>query len=95
MDAAAQSEYSPERSWEFELGGKTSWFHDKLSANAALFYTERRIIKLTGSIRLTPTEAYLLNAERAELFGAELELTARPDAGAGYFGDGGLHGREV
>ncbi|HEY3852863.1 MAG TPA: TonB-dependent receptor [Verrucomicrobiae bacterium] len=81
VDAAAQSEYSPERSWEFELGGKTSWFHDKLSANAALFYTQASDYQTYLINPATPTEAYLLNAERAELFGAELELTARPMKG--------------
>ena len=81
MDAASQSQYSPERSWQFELGGKSSWFNDKLSANAALFYTDAENYQTYRINPVDPTEAYLLNAHRAELYGAELELTARPVQG--------------
>jgi iron complex outermembrane receptor protein len=90
VDAASQSQYSPERSWQFELGGKSSWFNDKLSANAALFYTDAENYQTYRINPVDPTEAYLLNAHRAELYGAELELTARPiqgldlSAGLGY-----------
>jgi iron complex outermembrane receptor protein len=90
VDAASQSQYAPERSWQFELGGKSSWFHDKLSVNAALFYTDAGDYQTYRINPADPTQAYLLNAHRAELYGAELELTARPvegldlSAGAGY-----------
>jgi iron complex outermembrane recepter protein len=81
VDAASQSEYGAERSWQFELGGKSTWFHDKLSANAALFYTDANDYQTYRINPADPTEAYLLNAHRAELFGAELELTYRPAKG--------------
>ncbi|MGA2747258.1 MAG: TonB-dependent receptor [Verrucomicrobiota bacterium] len=90
VDTPSQSEYSPERDWQFELGAKSSWWEDKLSANADLFYTESDKYQTYQINPTDPEEAYLLNAHRAELYGAELELTARPirdldlSAGLGY-----------
>jgi iron complex outermembrane receptor protein len=84
------SKFSPERDWQFELGAKSSWLDDKLSANAALFYTVADDYQTYLLEPTDPTEAYTLNARRANLYGAELELTARPindldlSAGAGY-----------
>ncbi len=75
--SASSSQYSPERSWQFELGGKSSWFNNRLSANAALFYTDTEDYQTYLLNPASPTDAYLLNAHRAELYGAELELTAR------------------
>jgi iron complex outermembrane receptor protein len=90
VDVPTQSQYGPERSWQLELGGKTSWFDNKLSASAALFYTDAENYQTYQINPAAPTEAYLLNAHHAELYGAELELTARPvegldlSAGVGY-----------
>jgi iron complex outermembrane receptor protein len=90
VDLPSQSQYGPERSWQLELGGKTSWFDNKLSANAALFYTDANNYQTYRINPSDPAEAYLLNAHRAQLYGAELELTARPvegldlSAGVGY-----------
>jgi iron complex outermembrane receptor protein len=90
IDTPALSKFSPERDWQFELGAKSSWLDDKLSANAALFYTVADDYQTYLLEPTDPTEAYTLNARRANLYGAELELTARPindldlSAGAGY-----------
>jgi iron complex outermembrane recepter protein len=90
VDTPSLSRFSPERDWQFELGAKSSWLDNRLSANAALFYT---IADDYQTYRLNPTdpfEAYMLNAHRADLYGAELELTAKPfkdldlSAGVGY-----------
>jgi iron complex outermembrane receptor protein len=90
VDTPSLSEFSPERDWELEVGAKSSWLENKLSVNAALFYT---VADNYQTYRINPTdplEAYMLNAHRADLYGAELELTAKPvkgldvSAGAGY-----------
>jgi iron complex outermembrane receptor protein len=90
VDTPSLSEFSPERDWELEVGAKSSWLENKLSVNAALFYT---VADNYQTYRINPTdplEAYMLNAHRADLYGAELELTARPikdldlSVGAGY-----------
>ncbi|HEY3861776.1 MAG TPA: TonB-dependent receptor [Verrucomicrobiae bacterium] len=89
-DNPALSKFSAERDWQFEIGAKSAWMDDKLSANAGVFYT---VADNYPTYRIDPTdplEAYMLNARRADLYGAELELTARPidglnlSAGAGY-----------
>jgi len=90
VDTASLSEFSPERDWELETGVKAAWLGNKLSVNASLFYT---VADNYQTYRINPTdplEAYMLNAHRADLYGAELELTARPtkdldlSVGAGY-----------
>jgi iron complex outermembrane recepter protein len=78
VSASSLSAYSPERSWQFELGAKTSWMEGRLAANAALFYTEADDYQTYRLNPTDPTQAYLLNAQRAAMEGAELELTARP-----------------
>jgi iron complex outermembrane receptor protein len=90
VDTASLSRFSPERDWQFELGAKSSWLDNKLSANAALFYTAADDYQTYRLNPENPAEAYMLNAHGANLYGAELELTARPvkdldvSAGAGY-----------
>ena len=90
VDTPSLSKFSPERDWQFELGAKSSWLNNKLSVNAALFYT---VADDYQTYRLNPTdplEAYMLNAERANLYGADLEIAAKPlknldvSASAGY-----------
>jgi iron complex outermembrane receptor protein len=90
VDTPSLSKFSSERDWQFEAGAKSSWLDNKLSANASLFYT---VADNYQTYRINPTdplEAYMLNAHRADLYGAELELTARPikdldlSVGAGY-----------
>jgi iron complex outermembrane receptor protein len=78
VSAASLSAYSPERCWEFEAGAKTSWMNNKLAVNAAFFYTEADDYQTFRLNPSDPTQAYLLNAPRAALEGAELEVTARP-----------------
>jgi iron complex outermembrane recepter protein len=90
VDYAFQSQFSPERDWQFELGAKSSWFDNKLSANASLFYTISDNYQTYRIDPEDPLDAYMLNAQRADLYGAELELTAKPvkgldlSAAAGY-----------
>jgi iron complex outermembrane receptor protein len=89
-DAPSLSRFSPERDWQLEVGGKTSWLNNKLSVNAALFYTVADDYQTYRIDPTDPLEAYMLNARRADLYGAELELTAKPckgldlSVGAGY-----------
>ena len=90
VDTPSLSKFSAQRDWQFELGAKSSWLHNKLSANAALFYTIADDYQTYRLNPADPLEAYMLNADRADLYGAELELTAKPitgldlSAGAGY-----------
>jgi iron complex outermembrane receptor protein len=84
------SEYGAARPLEYELGAKTSWMDNKLTANAALFYTDTSGYQVVRVNPADPVLASLLNAHRAVTYGAELELAAQPtddldlNAGLGY-----------
>jgi iron complex outermembrane receptor protein len=82
--------YRPARSWEYELGLKSSCDNDKFTTRAALFYTDTDGYQVIRINPANPLAANLLNAHRAVSYGAELELTAKPvedlelSAAAGY-----------
>jgi iron complex outermembrane receptor protein len=60
------------------VGGKTSWLDRRLTANAALFYTDTEGYQVIRINPANPLAANLLNAHRAVSYGAELELGAKP-----------------
>ena len=90
VDSATLARFAPERSWQYELGAKSRWLEDRLSAHAALFYNDMDNYQTFRISPIDPTQSFLVNAHRAAAYGAELELTARPideldlNAGAGY-----------
>ncbi len=94
------AEYGLERDWQFELGAKSRWLGDKLSANAALFYTMADdyqtysfpVESTVPAPALSSTIPSIGNAPRAKLFGAELELTYRPVKDLDLSAVGGLTG---
>lgn len=75
MDDPDQAEYDEERSWTTELGWKKTWLDDRLRTNVALFYNKIRDYQVERS--LVATDYAVLNAERAESYGAEFEFHAR------------------
>jgi iron complex outermembrane receptor protein len=78
QDNPAQQEFGSARSWQFELGTKSSWLDHRLRADAALFYTETHGYQVFAFNPTNPVESFVLNAQRASSFGAELDLTANP-----------------
>jgi iron complex outermembrane receptor protein len=77
-DSAAQSRFDPAFSWNYELGLKTETADARYAANVAVFYTDAHDYHVYRLNAFDPTAAYLQNAARAAIYGAELELTARP-----------------
>ena len=76
--------YGQESSWNYELGGKTTWFDHRLMLNLDFFYIRWDSLQLnlpTGS----PGQFYIANAGNADSKGIELELNARPLAGWDIF----------
>ncbi|MGZ4973259.1 MAG: TonB-dependent receptor, partial [Limisphaerales bacterium] len=78
QDVPSKQEYGATRSWQFELGAKSSWLDNRVHADAALFYTETHGYQVFAFNPTNPAEAFVLNAQRASSFGAELDLTANP-----------------
>lgn len=69
----------PERSWSYEVGAKSSWFEDRLTANFAAFWTDVSDyqVLIANQTRIFQDIA---NAE-VKTSGIELELRARPSEG--------------
>jgi len=85
-DDPVESRFDPATSWNYELGLKSDWADRCFSANFALFYsdvTDYQVYRLNAA---DPTQAYIQNADRAALMGAELELSARPAEGWEFTG---------
>lgn len=86
VDDPAESRFDPARSWNYELGLKSDWADHCFTANLALFYTDTQdyqVYRLNGA---DPSQAYVQNADRAKMMGAELEFAARPAAGWEFSG---------
>ena len=69
----------PERSWSYEVGAKSSWFEDRLTANFAAFWTNVSDyqVLIANQTRIFQD---ITNAE-VRTSGIELELRARPSEG--------------
>lgn len=72
-----QIRYTPEYSWNYEVGTHLRLFDNKLHADAALFYIDTHDQQIS---KFTPNGLgrILVNAGRAESYGAELTLHAQP-----------------
>lgn len=80
MDIDSTVGYTPEITWNYEIGTRGSFFGGDLTAEAVLFYMDIRDLQLTqfidgGSGRI------LTNAGRGESYGGEISVTYRPLAG--------------
>jgi len=72
--------FDQERMLVYELGAKTRWFDDRVQVNGALFYqdfsdkqTDSQVSLPNGLVGIKP-----VNAGKAEVLGAELEVTWQP-----------------
>ena len=70
--------YKPEKSWNYEIGGKFSFFDGKLSTEAAAFYIDCRNQQLTVFPDGTTTGRIMANAGKTRSAGFELSVTASP-----------------
>jgi iron complex outermembrane recepter protein len=71
ITSANQAQFSPEYTKTWELGLKSTWFEQRLRANAALFYTDYDGIQLNIQQGISPVYT---NAGNAKIKGAEIEL---------------------
>lgn len=71
------NEYDDEKSINYEVGLKTSWFNSRIQANLALFYIDITDQQLTGIIYVDNIpRGFIDNAGKSRSKGAELELNA-------------------
>ncbi|MEO1935260.1 MAG: TonB-dependent receptor, partial [Myxococcales bacterium] len=87
----------PEEVDALELGIKTSWFDNTLSINGAVFYYDYKNIQIfqlrnTGA-NSVPVQQ-LVNANDADIFGAEIEVRSHPLYGYEWVPEG-LDGLEI
>lgn len=76
--------YDPEKLTSYEIGAKTSWLDNRLTLNAAGFYSEYRNIQLTVQSVDPVTNANIRttrNAGGSNIKGFELEVAAAPVRG--------------
>jgi len=93
LAARTLNNYDPQRSWNFELGHKASWFEDRLTVNPALFYND--IEDYQGFVSTGPFLSGVQNFGSAHAMGAELDITARPLKGWMLYAAFGLTEAEI
>jgi outer membrane receptor protein involved in Fe transport len=70
--------YGSDTLWNYEIGARTSWYDNRLVLNSSLYYIDWSDIQLALPLG---TAFGTINAGKARIIGAELELQARPVAG--------------
>lgn len=71
--------YDPEKSWSYEINGKTSLFNNTLDVDATLFFIDTRDQQMTMFPEGTTTGRVMANAGRTHSKGVEITTTWRPD----------------
>lgn len=75
----SEREVEEEEAWNYELGAKTTWWDQRITLNGALFYTDWKDQQLTSTVVTEAGDArsILQNVGESEIYGLELEMTAR------------------
>lgn len=88
---AGAEAYGEEHTWNFEGGIKTTWAGGRVSANAAVFFTDWSDLQLNLPNPQVPAQFYIGNVGGASSRGLELELVGRPAAGIDVFSSFGYN----
>ena len=70
--------YGSDTLWNYEIGARTSWLENRLIVNSSVYYIDWSDIQLALPLG---TAFGTINAGKARIIGAELELQARPAQG--------------
>jgi iron complex outermembrane receptor protein len=73
--------FQEEQAWQYEIGAKTSWLDERLTLNAAAFYTDWSNLVVNAQFQVPGTVTnigYAANAGKADVKGFEVELRAAP-----------------
>lgn len=82
-----QFQFDPEYSWNYELGVKSMLLNNRLTANATVFYidiADKQVAQLEPTV-VNPENRRIINAAKAESYGAELELEYKPLPGLLFY----------
>ena len=77
--------FGPEKTWNYEVGFKSTWLDSRIRLNASLFYVDISD-KQVEEYLAGPAVRSVTNAAKASSKGFELELEARPAPGWRFFG---------
>ncbi|MCG8551804.1 MAG: TonB-dependent receptor [Desulfobacterales bacterium] len=86
--------YSPEYTWNYELGFKSTWLNNRLVTNLAVFYIDMED-KQVQEVSSTSFTSVIQNAAKARSYGAELEIQARPAKGWSLYGGVGYTNTKI
>ncbi|MGH8236383.1 MAG: TonB-dependent receptor, partial [Steroidobacteraceae bacterium] len=94
------SAYEADSTLNYELGLKTRWFENRMTANFAAFRIDWEDMQVTGQSRTGQAVRFIANAGQAQVDGVELELVALPAKGlevslAGSYTDARLTENQV
>ena len=85
--------FRTEKSWNYEVGARTSLCDDKVTASVAWFYIDWDDMQLSQFNALTG--GFVVNAGESDSTGAELEITAKPTDEVQLFGGIGVMDTEL
>ena len=87
---AGAEAYGQERSWNYEVGVKSSALADRLTASLAAFSIDWNDLQVNVPNPQVPGQFFIGNAAGARSSGAEFEVHARPERGLDLFGGAGF-----
>ncbi len=68
--------YDPEYTWNYELALRSTWWDNRATVNANLFYTDWKDQQVDVSPTGDPRDSYIGNSGESELYGIEIEANA-------------------
>ena len=78
LNAAQATSFNAEKLKSYEIGAKSDWLDRRLTINADVYYNDVTGLQLVGFAPTTVGGTITLNAGRAHIEGAELEIQAKP-----------------
>jgi iron complex outermembrane receptor protein len=78
ISAAQATPFAAEKLAAYEIGAKSEWLDRRLTLNGDFYYNDVTDLQLIGFAPTTIGGTITLNAGRAHIAGAELEIQARP-----------------